>query len=242
MFVYPAFGQEPKLERAEKELLNENWDELETICNEWLRKEENPIAYYLLHVVYFSKGQNDQKEKVDKKILDASSTDLMSWAYKLVDRYPKHPVALHILGGVEVFNDKYEDAISHISKAIQFRPEYVDAYFTRGNAYNQVKKYKEAIDDFTTVIKSNSKHLLEIAYFNRGNEFYRGKQYDNAIGDYGQVIKINPKHVGAYNTRGNCYYLKGKLNEAKNDWKKVVDLDPNGTMGKAAKNNLSVIK
>lgn len=241
-FSWATFTLAKSLETAEKELLAENWSNLEAVCKDWLKNEDSPVAHYLLMIACFSTGQTDKKEEEAKKAADLDSGDLYLWANKLYTKYPGNPLVYHVLGGIESLEGKYESSISHLSEAIKLRPQYYDAYFTRGNVYDKLNKYKETIADFSTVIKAGSKHLLDISYFNRGNAFYRTKEYDNAISDYSQAVKINPKHVGAYNARANCYYFKGNLVEAKKNWKVVYELDPNSTMGKAAKQNLSAIE
>jgi tetratricopeptide (TPR) repeat protein len=46
------------------------------------------------------------------------------------------------------FSDDYDDSIAEFTKIIEQNPNDVDAYFERGNAYNQIGDYPRAIADF----------------------------------------------------------------------------------------------
>jgi DNA-binding helix-hairpin-helix protein with protein kinase domain len=81
-------------------------------------------------------------------------------------------------------------------------------YYKQGHAAYKVKKYDQAIENFTLAIKKQPQHAK--AFVNRGNSHYNLKDYDAAIADYNQAIKINPKEVKAYVNRGNVYYMQAE--------------------------------
>jgi tetratricopeptide (TPR) repeat protein len=63
---------------------------------------------------------------------------------------------------------KYREAISAFNKSIEHNPKYMH-FFQRGRAYIALKQYRNAINDFSTVINLNPD--IRNAYF------YRGKAY-----------------------------------------------------------------
>ena len=67
----------------------------------------------------------------------------------------------------EYQSGNYPKAIEHYTQAIDVKPDYAEAYFGRGNAYDDLKDYRKAIADYTEAIKYKSNYVE--AYNNRGN-------------------------------------------------------------------------
>ena len=70
------------------------------------------------------------------------------------------------------------------SKAINFRPNFADAYFDRGYFHIELGRYDLAIADYNKVIQlePNSSD----AYVNRGISYAELEKHDLAIADYKQ--------------------------------------------------------
>ena len=64
---------------------------------------------------------------------------------------------------------KFNQAIEFLNKAIELNPNYIQAYFNRGETYSKIKDYDKAINDYTKVLKLNPDH-------NRAN-YLRGLIY-----------------------------------------------------------------
>ena len=76
-------------------------------------------------------------------------------------------------------------------------------YFNRGNQFRQEGNLEQAIADYTSAVKADSKHAK--AYYNRGNCYSKLNQIDEAIADYKKAVEINPKYTEAYYNLGNAY-------------------------------------
>ena len=59
-----------------------------------------------------------------------------------------------------------QEAMYDFGKAIELDPKYIDAYFHRGVAKDQLKDYQGAISDYDKVIELDPQHIA--AYHNRG--------------------------------------------------------------------------
>ena len=93
------------------------------------------------------------------------------------------------------------------------KSEQADDYNERGISYFNLKRYPDAIKEFTKAIK-----LIENEpdfYFNRGLAYYSMKMLDQAIKDYRKSIELDPDHSDYYNAIGAAYEDSGQLEKSK---------------------------
>ena len=125
--------------------------------------------------------------------------------------------------------DLYREAIEHYTNAIKSNPEYVDAYYSRGNIYLKIDKFPEAIQDYNQAIALDPEYVD--AYYSRGNIYLKIDKFPEAIENYNQAIALDPKHADAYYSRGKAYYHKGDIHEydfakAIENYNQAIVLDP----------------
>ena len=125
--------------------------------------------------------------------------------------------------------DLYRKAIEHYTNAIKSNPEYVDAYYSRGNIYLKIDKFPEAIENYNQAIALDPEYVD--AYYSRGNIYLKIDKFPEAIENYNQAIALNPKHADAYHSRGKAYYHKGDIHEydfdkAIENYNQAIALDP----------------
>ena len=121
---------------------------------------------------------------------------------------------------------EYEKAIYHYTKAIQLKPDFLeaDAYNNRGNVYAEKGDLDTAIKDFDTAIHLNPNYTN--AYNNRGLTYAEKGDFDTAIKDFDTAIQIDPNFIEAYNNRGGSYYDKGNFDLAIQDFNTAIQLKP----------------
>lgn len=119
-----------------------------------------------------------------------------------------------------------EEQIFAYTQAIDlgYRP-LAEAYFERGNSYESMELYQEAIQDFTTAIELEANNPQY--YTNRGLSYYNLEMYHEAMQDYNQAIIIAPQEVIPYYNRGSCYAVMGQYDEAIADYTQAISLEPN---------------
>jgi len=114
------------------------------------------------------------------------------------------------------------------NKAIELEPKNANIYDTRGGVYRNLKKYPEAIEDYTKSIELDPNY--GVAYNNRGLVYFDQKKYSDAEEDFTTALKILPKTDDAaaesYFGRILSYFHLGKLSEAAADFEKTKDLVP----------------
>jgi protein O-mannosyl-transferase len=119
---------------------------------------------------------------------------------------------------------KIGEAMNHYNEAIRLKPDYVDAYYNRGNAYSRLGRNQQAIDDYGKAIRL--KPDFADAYYNRGVVCTNTGLYQQAIADYSKIISLDPNSVKAYNNRGSIYLKLGQYRRAIEDYDETIRITP----------------
>ena len=154
---------------------------------------------------------------------------LISWTWFFLLITNKSPI-----------QDAYGRTTADYDKAIELDPGNVDAYYQRGDAYDEMGEYGKAIADYSKVIELDPSHAL--AYFNRAYAYGEMGEYDKAIADYSKAIDLNPSDVEAYYNRGLDYHNKGEVPKAMSDLEKCIELSTDPELTKDARQALFEIK
>ena len=129
-----------------------------------------------------------------------------------------------------------EIAINLYNKVLKIEPNYIQAYYNLGIAFNNLKQKTKALECYKKVIEINPD--LVSAYNNLGVILQETGQHKIALDYYEKAIKINPNHTNIYNNLGVVYQELGEQYKAKNCFENVIKIDPNY---KDSYNNLGVV-
>jgi tetratricopeptide (TPR) repeat protein len=121
----------------------------------------------------------------------------------------------------KVWNTK---AFKELDLEIKKHPIKPGPYLDRGNHFQNIKMYPEAITDYNKYIGLYSKNPS--AYMNRGNAHERLKHYDSAMTDYQKVLELKPDDTIANFNKGNIYDILNKYDLAVKEYDTVIMKDP----------------
>jgi tetratricopeptide (TPR) repeat protein len=121
----------------------------------------------------------------------------------------------------KVWNTK---AFQELNELIRKKPLQPGPYLDRGNHFQNIKMYREAISDYNEYIRLNPYN--HSAYMNRGNAYERFKIYDSAMADYNMVLYLKPDDTIANFNKGNIYDILGKPDSAVLEYDTVTVKDP----------------
>ncbi len=130
-----------------------------------------------------------------------------------------------------------QGAVDAYDKAIQLKPDMVEAYNNRGNAMQALGRYKEAIVDYDEALRLEPRDAD--AYNNRGGARCVLGRHEEAIADCDEALRLKPSMAAAHNNRGNAKHDLGRREEAIADYDEAIRLKPDYA---DAYNNRGVVK
>ncbi len=110
------------------------------------------------------------------------------------------------------------------SKAIEKDSSFAMAYEMRGATMQQLKKYPQAISDYSMVIACGEPYFKAVGYYNRGVVKNMTGAFAEAIPDFSQAIELDKKMAGAYFHRGIAKSKTGDLNGRLEDFRQAAKL------------------
>lgn len=115
-------------------------------------------------------------------------------------------------------------AIEHANAALRSKPDYGDAYATRGTAYLRLGEHQKAFDDYSKAIQSHCSRPW-IVLNNRGLASEGLGRIEEALEDYALSIKANPDYMNVYWSRANAMVSQGQPQPAISDYDTAIRLD-----------------
>ncbi len=117
-----------------------------------------------------------------------------------------------------------QSAVIWYSKAIDENSEHAMAYQMRGIAQQQLKKYPDAINDYTLVITTGDPSFKVVGYYNRGVVKNMTGDFAGAIYDFSQTINLDKKMAAAFFHRGISKSKIGDLAGRFEDFRQAAHL------------------
>lgn len=122
----------------------------------------------------------------------------------------------------------YEEALCCFERALELRPNHLQALRNRALTYVHLGHTRAALVDLDRLIDLDPKNLW--AYANRAIIFRDLGHYGNAISDFGHLIKHDrPKRWQWLISRGATLKLMGHYDEALQDFNLSLKIKPNNS-------------
>ena len=117
-----------------------------------------------------------------------------------------------IISNIAQDNNRIDDAIFYLKKAIELDSKNYKAHYNLGNLYFNAEKYNMALDEYNKTLKI--KKDLAYAYYNKGCCYLKKKSYFNARYEFKLAIKENPNEPSFYYNLAYTYKMLKKAKKA----------------------------
>lgn len=124
----------------------------------------------------------------------------------------------------ELLSLDFQSSVYHYTEALRYDSSTIEAYNGRGQAYFQLKKIPEALDDFSNAIRSGIE--TPKLFLNRGKCLVMLGRPQEALPDLNRSIELEPKSPETYFFRAVVYEKGGQPENALADYSKAVELKP----------------
>jgi tetratricopeptide (TPR) repeat protein len=124
----------------------------------------------------------------------------------------------------QIKEQKFEDAINSLNKAVETDHQNSEASFQRAGILADVGQDQLALSDYSRAVELNPN---DVRYRNmRGLFLLTRSQLDQALTDFSEAVRIDPKYIQAWNNRGLVKLAKTDFHAAIDDFNKAVEIDP----------------
>ena len=176
-------------------------------------------------------GQERTFHSIDKENIDSQSelyrdivTDSLKYCQSIlipVNVTVEQTAKFEFEKGTSYVNKgKYDEAINYFNSAINYYPNYYEAYLELAKSYQASKNVSSAMIAFTETIKLSPKESS--GYYFRGSYKLELNDYVGAISDFTKAISINPNYYGALLYRSFAKYKTNDYNGALIDCNKIL--------------------
>ena len=142
-----------------------------------------------------------------------------------IDRNPACWMVHCNLGNLLGDRGHADEAIVHYRKALEIKPDHVEAQYNLGNALANRGQVDEAIAHFQKALEIKPDHVR--AHANLGSMLARRGRLDEAIAQYLKALEIQPDYVKARCNLGDALARSGQIDEAIAQYHKALEIEPN---------------
>lgn len=122
------------------------------------------------------------------------------------------------------FQGRYAEAIAAYQRAIEFNPEYHQAWSNQGSAYFHQGQFERAIAAYERALAIKDDYPE--AWNNKGGALAKLRQHENALVAYNRAVQLKPDYVEAWNNRGLALAELGRYKEAVTSYNRALKQKP----------------
>lgn len=133
-----------------------------------------------------------------------------------------------------------DSAIRYYEKAVAVDPGYTKAYVNMGVLYDDQGKSEQALQMFEEATRKNEEDILGFAHaaFIR----FHIRDYSTAWKHLTRALEIDPDHPQPHFYLAIFFWESGIYREALREWEQVIALDPEGSLGRKARENITMLQ
>jgi len=153
---------------------------------------------------------------------------------------PHRPETHVVLGTALGLAGRDADAIAAFDRAIALDPGYLEAGVKRGSVLNSLGNHDEAIAEFRRVLAIDPDHHTALACL--ALSLAEVGRLEEAHAQADAALAASPRDPHALGAKAYAFRVSGDLSSAIRLYERVVEVDPQGVLGRAAKDLLPELR
>ena len=141
----------------------------------------------------------------------------------LINDFPNEPLLFNISGACYSEIGPIESAINSFKKALALNPDYAEAHYNLGVAFQRTNQLDNAVECYEKSI--TLKHAYPTAHNNLGVIMLERSQLDSAVKSFEWAVAYSPEYAEAHNNLGSAFQELNQFDLAKEQFKKAVSIN-----------------
>ncbi len=150
----------------------------------------------------------------------------VEWIARAIRQDPK-PAYLASLGTALQQQERYEEALKVLDKAVRLKPDDAELWRHLGDILVQLKRFDQALLTFQQVLKLNPRH--QDALYKSGALLNQFGRHEEAIAQLDLSDEVLPNHAPTLQARARTLYNLKRFEESLADGRRAYQLDPGST-------------
>lgn len=140
----------------------------------------------------------------------------------------------------QVARGSYLDATTKFREAVELDPDFAEARYNLGVAYQKLDAHDKAIEQFELAI--DLRHKNPDYYYALGNSFFHLGEYGRAVAAFRRVLDLDPGHLKAQFSLAVSLENSGKPKRAAREWRRYLELDGDSEWADRARAHLAELE
>jgi len=175
-----------------------------------------------------SELEEDMQKLIKQAVVVATVWCMMGLGQGIDTRAQEQPTAEQDLqrGRIMYIQQKFQDAIEVLKRALSKKPDLVEAYYFIGMCYSRMNDFNQAEAAFRDALKRRDNNYAE-AHYGLALVSYRKRDYETAVRECQTAIEQrNGTYPEALNLLGASYYFQRKYAQAIESFRKSIEQRP----------------
>ena len=138
---------------------------------------------------------------------------------------PNHAGAIHLLGLIAHQEDRHDEAIVFLRRAIASKPDFFWAYNNLGVVLCQIGKLGEGIASYQRAVALNPDYA--VAHSNLGAAYTDDNRPEEAVAQCQKALQLKPEYAEAHYNLATAFYRLGEAAEAIAHFEHALAINPN---------------
>jgi len=154
---------------------------------------------------------------------DGHSAEAASVYRAVLSLDPRNWASSNALALIALQAGDLDEAIQRYGALIEWRPDFAEGHYKRGNAYNRLGHLPDALADYDQAVALDAGYAN--AFCNRGTVLGRLKRWDEALASYDRALTLNPKDAFAHYNRADALRELKRPDEAIGSYDQAIALN-----------------